>query len=85
MSKGQMLRTVRSKTSVVWGAKEFSVMADEESLHGARMAWWRERTKGSPQLPQVEKKVRKGDTSSKFLGQVPKERFLLESKNVRAL
>ena len=57
-----MLRTGRSKTSVVWGAKEFSVMADEESL-----------------------KVRKGDNSSKFLGQVPKERFLSESKNVRAL
>lgn len=78
-----MLRTGRSKTSVVWGAKEFSVMADEESLHGAVvMAWWRERTKGSPQLPQVEKKVRKGDNSSKFLGQVPKERF--RNRNVRA-
>lgn len=41
--------------------------------------------KGSPQLPQVEKKVRKGDTNSECQGQVPKERFLSESKNVRAL
>lgn len=44
MSKGQILKTVRSKTVVVLGAKEFFVMADEESLHGESMDSWNEGT-----------------------------------------
>lgn len=86
MSKGQILKAVRSKTAVVLGAKEFFVMADEESLHGARMVCGVREPEGSPQWPPtwIESGERRHQLQ-KLQGQYPQTRFPSESKNVRAL
>lgn len=86
MSKGQMLKAVRSKTAVVLGAKEFFVMAGEESLHGGEdgfVDWENQRalTTSAPSRVQSGERRHQLQTS----GAVPTNCFLLELKNVRAL